>query len=75
MSLTLNLRGLACPLPVIKARKAIARLPPGTEVMIECTDPLASIDIPHMCSSDGHELQEAGSIEEVLWFKMVVRSL
>ena len=40
----------------------------------EISKPLASIDIPHMCSSDGHELQEKGSVEEVLWFKVVVRS-
>lgn len=74
MSLILNLRGLACPLPVIKARKAIAKLAPGTEVVIECTDPLASIDIPHMCNSDGHDLKETGKMNDVLWFKLIVSS-
>jgi tRNA 2-thiouridine synthesizing protein A len=74
MSHTLNLRGLACPLPVIKARKAIKKMSAGTEVLIECTDPLASIDIPHMCNSDGHNLKEAGTQGDVLWFKIVVNS-
>jgi tRNA 2-thiouridine synthesizing protein A len=74
MSHTLNLRGLACPLPVIRARKAIAKLPAGTEIVIECTDPLASIDIPHMCQSDGHILRETGNYGDVLWFKAVVKT-
>jgi tRNA 2-thiouridine synthesizing protein A len=74
MSNTLNLRGLACPLPVIKARKAIKKMTAGTEVVIECTDPLASIDIPHMCNSDGHKLKDAGTLGDVLWFKIVVSS-
>jgi tRNA 2-thiouridine synthesizing protein A len=72
MNHVLNLQGLDCPLPVIKARKAIARLPAGAEVLVECTDPLSSIDIPHMCNSDGHSLRESGRDGDVLWFKLVV---
>lgn len=52
----LDLKGLKCPLPVLKTRKALARLPAGTRVRIEATDPMSVIDIPHFCSEAGHRL-------------------
>lgn len=54
--LTLDMRGLKCPLPVLRSRKAFKTLQTGAIVAIETTDPLAGIDIPHMCHEDGHEL-------------------
>lgn len=51
-----DLRGLKCPLPVIKCRKRMRDLMPGDELVVETTDPLASIDIPHFCREDGHHL-------------------
>jgi tRNA 2-thiouridine synthesizing protein A len=55
-SLKLDLKGLKCPLPVLRSRKALKKLASGTLVEIETTDPLAGLDIPHMCNEDGHEL-------------------
>jgi tRNA 2-thiouridine synthesizing protein A len=52
--LTLDLKGLKCPLPVLRTRKALKPLAPGTLIELETTDPLASLDIPHMCNEDGH---------------------
>lgn len=52
----LDWRGLKCPLPVLKSRKAMASLSAGTIVEILTTDPLAGIDIPHFCFEDGHRL-------------------
>jgi len=51
-----DLRGLKCPLPVLKTRRRMADLQPGDELIVETTDPLAGIDIPHFCKEDGHEL-------------------
>ena len=51
-----DLRGLKCPLPVLRTRKRLAGLPEGAELAVETTDPLAVIDIPHMCREDGHTL-------------------
>jgi tRNA 2-thiouridine synthesizing protein A len=51
-----DLRGLKCPLPVLKTRRRMADLNPGDELIVETTDPLAGIDIPHFCNEDGHEL-------------------
>lgn len=52
----LDLRGLKCPLPVIKARKKMRTLAQGNLLEVETTDPLAVIDIPHFCNEDGHQL-------------------
>lgn len=51
-----DLRGLKCPLPVLKARKKLSAMPSGSELVLETTDPLAGIDIPHFCREDGHAL-------------------
>ncbi|MTH98217.1 sulfurtransferase TusA family protein [Roseibium sp. RKSG952] len=53
---TLDLKGLKCPLPVLKTRKALKSLQAGTQVTVLTTDPMAAIDIPHFCSEDGHVL-------------------
>jgi tRNA 2-thiouridine synthesizing protein A len=44
----LNLQGLRCPLPALKTRKALSRLTSGDTLVVECTDPLSLIDIPHL---------------------------
>ena len=52
--LRVDARGLACPLPVLKARKALLRLAPGQRLLVEATDKMAAIDVPHFCSESGH---------------------
>jgi tRNA 2-thiouridine synthesizing protein A len=52
----LDLRGLACPLPVLKARKALLGLARGKRLLVEASDPLSAIDIPHFCAEAGHQL-------------------
>jgi tRNA 2-thiouridine synthesizing protein A len=51
-----DLRGLNCPLPVLKARKRLDAMPVGSRLWVETTDPLAVIDIPTFCSDSGHDL-------------------
>lgn len=55
---TLDLSGLLCPLPVLKARKRLEALPSGTIVTVVATDPMSAIDMPHFCNEQGHELLE-----------------
>lgn len=52
----LDLKGLKCPLPVLKTRKRLSSMAKGEELTVETTDPLAGIDIPHFCHEDGHVL-------------------
>lgn len=51
-----DLRGLKCPLPVMKTRKRMRSLASGDMLQLDTTDPLAGIDIPHFCHEDGHQL-------------------
>jgi tRNA 2-thiouridine synthesizing protein A len=51
--------GLNCPLPVLRARKALAPLPPGAVLRLVATDPMAAIDVPHFCAEAGHMLLDA----------------
>ncbi len=62
-AVTLDLKGLKCPLPVLKTRKRLATLSPGALLSIETTDPLAGIDIPHFCREEGHDLIENNRTE------------
>ena len=52
----LDLRGLKCPLPSLLARRALLRASAGTNLTVLTDDPLAPIDIPHMCGQEGFEV-------------------
>lgn len=58
-----DLRGLNCPLPVLRTRKRLETMAPGSRLTIETTDPLAVIDIPAFCAEAGHRLVESGLSE------------
>ena len=53
---TLDLRGLKCPLPALMARRYLDRARPGSGIVVLTDDPMAPIDIPHMCASEGFEV-------------------
>jgi len=57
-----DLRGLNCPLPVLRTRKRLAGMAPGSQLWVETTDPLAAIDIPAFCTEDGHRLIESVAV-------------
>ncbi len=54
---TLDLTGLKCPLPALMARKALGKLAPGAVISVLTSDPLAVVDIPHMCGEEGHSVE------------------
>lgn len=51
----LDLKGLSCPLPVLKANKAIRGLNGGDVLICDVTDPAAPADFENFCESSGHE--------------------
>jgi tRNA 2-thiouridine synthesizing protein A len=67
---TLNLRGLKCPLPALRARKALSKMPAGDLLIVECTDPLAELDIPNLVHETGDALEGQGKDGEVLVFRI-----
>jgi tRNA 2-thiouridine synthesizing protein A len=57
---TLDATGLLCPLPVLKARRALKAVPAGGILEVLATDPGAIKDFEHFCQTTGCELVEAG---------------
>ena len=52
----LDVRGLLCPLPVLKARKRLLSMDEGERLIMFADDPAAQIDVPHFCAEAGHTL-------------------
>lgn len=67
---TLDVRGLKCPLPVLKARKAITGIPVGALLEVLATDPAAMLDFRHYARQSGHTLVVA---EEGAELRFVLR--
>ena len=69
----LDLRGLRCPQPVLRAKKALRTIPVGGTLVLECTDPLTAIDVPAFTNQTGHTLRAQARDGEVYIFKIVKR--
>jgi tRNA 2-thiouridine synthesizing protein A len=67
---TINLRGLKCPLPALRTKKVLKGLAAGEVILVECTDPLAAIDIPNLISQTGDVLENTARAEDVLTFRI-----
>ena len=63
---TLDARGLTCPLPILKAKKAIGELPVGGTLEVLATDPGAREDFQAFCRITGHALIEESEADGVL---------
>ncbi|WP_269531711.1 sulfurtransferase TusA family protein [Chitinimonas sp. BJYL2] len=69
-NLTVDLSGLNCPLPILRAKKALADLPSGTVLQLICTDPGTPADFEAFCRQTGHALShhEVGSDGKFLFW-------
>ena len=65
---TLDAKGLNCPLPILKARKALKDVPAGETLEILSTDPGSVADFQAFCRQTGHELLESSSDDTVFRF-------
>ena len=52
----LNLTGMKCPLPVLKARRQINQVAPRSVLKVTADDPAAPLDFEHFCHTGGHDL-------------------
>lgn len=68
-------RGLACPLPVLRLRKALLRVQPGTQVTLLASDPMAAVDVPHFCIAAGHVMVETRDLDQGALAFVVARGL
>jgi tRNA 2-thiouridine synthesizing protein A len=70
---TLDTKGLNCPLPVLKARRAMRDMADGDVLTVLATDPASYIDFRHFCDTTGHDLVEAREDEAEGVFTYVIR--
>lgn len=71
-NIELDLRGLKCPLPILRTKKALATMESGTMVTVLATDTGAPDDFAAFCHHTGHELIQSESNEEGV-FTLVLR--
>jgi len=64
----LDLKGLKCPLPVLKTRKALKALVAGDRLEVHCTDPLSVIDIPNLIRETGDRVEITARDEKSVVF-------
>jgi tRNA 2-thiouridine synthesizing protein A len=70
--ITIDARGLSCPLPVLRLNKALETISPGAEIVLLATDPAALKDVPAYCAAHGYQVQE---IREPEFIKFLIRQI
>ncbi len=64
----LDTSGLNCPLPVLKARKALSTMTAGQTLHLTVTDPGANKDIPAFCKLSGNQLLDTTESDGKIYF-------
>jgi len=68
---TLDAKGLSCPMPLLKTKKAMKGLGSGKILEVLGTDPGSKNDMPGWCEKEGHEF--LGTKDESDFFRMYLR--
>jgi tRNA 2-thiouridine synthesizing protein A len=66
----MDVTGLLCPLPVLKARKKLRAMAKGQVLTVVASDPMSAIDMPHFCAEQGHALLDASRRGEAWVFRI-----
>ncbi len=67
---TLDCKGLNCPMPVIKVKKAMEEMEPGQILKVEATDKGILVDMPAFAKRTGNEILESTEENGVYIFYM-----
>ena len=70
MSHLLDVKGLACPLPVLRAKKAMREVGPGEVLEVHATDPGSVKDFEAFCETTGHTLVASTEDSGVFTFRI-----
>jgi len=71
MPVRLDTKGLNCPIPILRVKKALMHLELNDTLLVETTDPGSVIDLEVFCRAKGHELMS--NSEENGVFKFEIR--
>ncbi len=64
----LDAKGLNCPLPILKTKVLLNRMPAEAVLMVEATDPHSQVDFEAYCARTNHELMASRNEEDVFTF-------
>jgi tRNA 2-thiouridine synthesizing protein A len=67
----LDAKGLNCPLPILKSKKALRDVAPGGTLEVLATDPGSVADFAAFCRMTGHELIKSDSADGI--FRFLIR--
>jgi len=67
---TLDARGLNCPLPILRTRKAIAAMQSGEILEITATDPGSVKDLDAFCNQTGHQMLSNQQVDGIFIFRI-----
>jgi tRNA 2-thiouridine synthesizing protein A len=67
---TLDARGLNCPLPILRAKKALSGMQAGDILEISATDPGSVKDLDSFCSQTGNEMLSSRQIKDEFHFRI-----
>jgi tRNA 2-thiouridine synthesizing protein A len=66
----LNAEGLNCPLPILKAKKALKSVPQGEILLVRSTDPGSVADFAAFCNQTGNELISSSTEGNIYKFEI-----
>jgi len=72
-TISLDLKGMVCPIPIVKVSQAIKQIQVGETIEAFATDPGVLGDIPAWCKTSGNELVKMERVEKT--FRFVIRRL
>lgn len=64
----LDVTGHKCPIPLLRMRRALEKMPSGSILRVMATDPMTMVDVPHFCWEGGHELLETSKMDNFFIF-------
>jgi tRNA 2-thiouridine synthesizing protein A len=64
----LDVKGLNCPLPILRAKKALKAMPVGATLQVLATDPGAVKDFEAFCRTTGNQLLESNAEDKLFSF-------
>ena len=71
IAVSLDLTGLKCPLPVLKARRQIGQMTSGI-LEVKADDPAAPLDFKHFCDTAGLALLKSDAVDCIFTFHIRV---
>ena len=66
----LDLKGLKCPLPVLRANKALRAMAAGEVLEVTATDPASAKDFATYCETAGHDLLARDERDGIYTFRI-----